>query len=338
MAHVRVDLDFDTLAKWTSDGIAYVDAGGCVAAWSSAAAAVTGLPRDLAVGQSLEELFARIEPPLALAVVPQETQFWTNDERRHPLGATVLSVDDGWLVSFGREGQFAAIEQLKNEIVAAVSHELKTPIATIKAFATTMRENPNSLASSRDEFLATIEEQADRLARAVDDLLRVGRVDAKHLLSTRKTVALDRLIDDAVERLGPSAAARIERRSTGIGVSGDPELLAAALFHLIENALKFSPDGVPIAIEGDNGGDSAAVRICDRGIGIREEDIPYIFERFYRVDRSLNAATTGTGIGLTIVREIVQAHGGTIEIDSKPAAGTTVTVILPARGPEARSA
>jgi two-component system, OmpR family, phosphate regulon sensor histidine kinase PhoR len=332
MTHVRIDVAFDALAQWISDGIAFVGLDGIVTAWSSGAAAITGIDTSEALGRPLDGIFARIEPQLALAVVPQTIEFWTSDERRRVRSATILSVDGGWLVSFGRESQFAAIEQLKNEIVAAVSHELKTPIATIKAFATTMRQNPEVLAEDRGDFLATIEEQADRLARAVEDLLLVGRVDAKHLLSTRETVALDRLIDSAAARLGPTAAARIERRSTALGVSGDPELLGAALYHLIENALKFSPEGSPVAIEGNGEGDSVAVRVLDRGIGIGEEHIPYIFERFYRVDRNLTATAGGSGLGLTIVREIVQAHGGTVAVDSTPSAGTTVTIVLPARG------
>jgi len=331
MTHVRIDLDFDALSRWVSDGIAFVGLDEVVTAWSSGACAITGIQPSAAVGRPLDKIFARVEPALGLAVVPQPIELWSNDERRRVLGATILSVDGGWLLSFGRESQFAAIEQLKNEIVAAVSHELKTPIATIKAFATTMRHNPDALANDRGDFLATIEEQADRLARAVEDLLLVGRVDAKHLLSTRETVALDRLIDEAAARLGPTLAARIERRSTGLGVSGDPELLGAALYHLIENALKFSPDGAPVAVEGEGNGGSVAVHVRDSGIGIGKEHIPYIFERFYRVDRNLTATAGGSGLGLTIVREIAQAHGGTVAVESTPSAGTTVTLVLPVR-------
>ncbi len=331
MTHVRVDVAFDALAQWISDGIAFVGFDEVVTAWSSGAAAITGIDEASALGNPIGQIFSRVDPPLALAVVPQRIELSISDERRRTIHATLLSVDGGWLISFGREAQYAAIEQLKNEIVAAVSHELKTPFATIKAFATTMLQNPEALAGDRGEFLATIEEQADRLALAVEDLLLVGRVDAKHLLSTRETMTLDRLIDDAAARLGPTAASRIERHSTNIDVSGDPELLGAALFHVLQNALKFSPDTVPVEVHGADGKGTVAVRVCDRGIGIGEEHIPYIFERFYRVDRNLTATPAGTGIGLTIVREIVRAHGGTVEVESAPTTGTTVTMLLPSR-------
>jgi two-component system, OmpR family, phosphate regulon sensor histidine kinase PhoR len=328
--HLRVDVDFDALADCISDGIAFVGASGRVDAWSSGAATITGIARADAVSTLLDELFARVEPPLGLAVVPQPIELLTKDERRRVLHATVLSIDDGWLLSFGREVRFAAIEQLKDEIVAAVSHELKTPIATIKAYATTLLANPEALAASeRHDFLSTIEQQADHLTRVVDDLLLVGRVNAKHLLERRASVTLDRLLDAATDRLGPSAAERIERVSTAVTLSGDPDLLGNALLHLVDNALKFSPDTAPVVIEGHDEGERVAVRISDRGIGIGEEHLPYIFDRFYRVERNLTAATGGSGLGLTIAREIVQAHGGTLAVESTPHAGSTFTMLLP---------
>jgi len=329
--HLRVDVDFDALAQCISDGIAFVSAEGLVSAWSHGAVAITGIPRLDAIGKPLDELFARVEPPLALAVVPAALELTTGDERRRALHASALSIDDGWLISFGREVRFAAIEQLKEEIVAAISHELKTPIATIKAYATTMRANPASLPDEdRREFLATIEEQADRLARAVEDLLLLGRVNAKHLLARRADISLDRLLDETAERLGPTAAERIERVATGVMLNGDPDLLGNALLHLVENALKFSPDSATVVIEGQTEGERVAVRVHDRGIGIGEEHLPYIFDRFYRVERNLTASTGGSGIGLTIAREIVQAHGGTIAVESSPRGGSTFTMVLPA--------
>ena len=328
--HLRVDVDFDAFADCISDGIAFVGNEGLVSAWSNGAAAVTGIARVDAVGKSLDELFARIEPLLGLAVVPEPIELLSRDERRRVLHAQVLSIDDGWLLSFGREMRFAAIEQLKDEIVAAVSHELKTPIATIKAYATTLRANPDALApDDRYDFLSTIEEQADRLARAVEDLLLVGRVNAKHLLAKRAIFTLDNLLDTAAAHFGPSAAERIERKSTAVKLSGDPDLLGSALWHLVDNALKFSPDSASVVIEGADDGERVAVRVRDRGIGIGEEHLPYIFERFYRVERNLTAATGGSGLGLTIAREIVQAHGGTLAVESTPHGGSTFTMVLP---------
>ncbi len=331
IAHLRLDADFDALAKFISDGIAYLSGDGIVAAWSSGAAAITGIPRIEAVGKSLDEIFSRLEPPLGFALVPQEITVWTKDENRRALHAAVLTIDDGWLLSFGRQQTYDAIEQLKAEIVTSVSHELKTPIATIKAYAETMRHNPLATDPKRDEYLETIEEEADRLASAVDDLLLAGRVDAEHLLSERKDVAVDRVLDIVSEHLGPTAASRLERHTEGVDVNGDVKLIARALEQLIDNALKFSPDMATVVVEAEREGDATFIRVKDRGIGIGTEHLPYIFERFYRAERNLVSATGGAGLGLYIVRSVARAHGGSVAVESRLHQGATFTLRLPER-------
>ena len=331
IAHLRIDADFDALAKFISDGIAYLTGEGIVAAWSSGAAAITGIPRVEAVGKSLDEIFARMEPPLGFAVVPQEMTVWTKDENRRALHAAVLTIDDGWLLSFGRQRTYDAIEQLKAEIVTSVSHELKTPIATIKAYAQTMHHNPLATDPKRDEYLQTIEDEADRLASAVDDLLLAGRVDAEHLLSERKPVAVDRVLDIVAEHLGPTAASRIERRTQDVELNGDAALLARALEQLIDNAMKFSPDTAAVVVEAERTQGEARIRVIDRGIGIGDEHLPYIFERFYRAERNLVSATSGAGLGLYIVRSVARAHGGRVAVESRLHQGTTFTLHLPER-------
>jgi signal transduction histidine kinase len=329
--HLRVEADFEALARLISDGVAYLSSEGIVRAWSAPAAEITGVACDAAIGHSLGELFARVEPPLSFALTPESLAMWTNDEHRRAIHATVLSISDGWLLSFGKQRTYAAIEQLKAEIVAAVSHELKTPIASIKAFATTMRENPAGTADRHDEFLSTIEEQADRLAHAVDDLLLVARVDAEHLVRRREHVPLDRLIDLAIERLGSQAAARIKRETTEIIVQCDPELLASALAHVLDNGLKFSADGTIVTARGERDARGATIHVHDSGIGIGEDHLPYIFERFYRVERNLTSPTGGSGLGLFVARSIAHAHGGSVAVRSSLHEGSTFTFTIPER-------
>jgi signal transduction histidine kinase len=331
MTHVRVDTDFDALARFVSDGLIYVTPEGLVGEWSRGAASIAGIARIDAEGKSLDELFARVEPPLGFAVVPQEMTLWSRDENRREFHVTALSIDNGWLISFGREQRFAAIEQLKNEILAAVSHELKTPIATIKAYATTMRQNPGATLASQDEYLATIEEQADRLNRAVDEMLLAGRVDAPHLLREREPSPMERLLDRVLRELGPTAASRIECRGGGTEINCDAHLLSMALFQIVDNALKFSADGTPVIVEGANNGALASISVADNGIGIGDEHLPYIFERFYRTERNMIAASGGSGLGLYIANSIVRAHGGSIHVESALHVGTRVTIALPVR-------
>jgi signal transduction histidine kinase len=332
MAHVRVDVEFDTLARFVSDGIAYVRSDGVVADWSPAAASITGIPQGAAIGRELTELFARVDPPPSFAALPQPVNFWSNDEHRRVLHAMVFWLDDAWLISFGREQTFAAIEQLKSEIVTAVSHELKTPIATIKAYATTMRANAGGTAADRDEYLATIEEQADRLTRSVDELLLAARVEAEHLVTQRERVSVDALVDDALQRVGSLAEERVERRVDEAAAVGDPPLLAQALAHLLENALKFSPPSAPVTVEASyEGKRSTTIRVIDRGRGIAVEHLPYIFERFYRAERNLTASTPGSGLGLYVARAIAHAHGGSLDVERTGGEGTVMRLRIPVR-------
>ncbi len=331
MSHVRVEGDFEAIAAFVTDGLALLTPGGIVAGWSAAAAEVTGIGRLDAMGRSLDELFARIDPPLGFALVPEDLLIVTNDESRRTLHASALTIDDGWLISFGRQNTYGAIEQLKNEIVTAVSHELKTPIATIKAFSQTMRANPDATSVDRAEFLTTIEEQADHLARVVDDLLAAGRVDAEHLLNERALVPLREIVADVKEYLGPTQAARVESDVDGIEVSCDRQLLSHALAHLVENGLKYSADSAPVTIRAEGHDDETKIFVEDRGIGIGADHLPYIFERFYRVESHLVSATGGTGLGLYIAQSVARAHGGGIDVDSKLHAGTTMTMRLPKR-------
>ncbi len=331
MTFMRVDVDFDALAHLLHDGIAFVGADERISAWSERAATVTGIGGLQALGKTLAELFARVDPSLEFAVVPLRLKLWTRDEARRCLHVTVLSVEGGWILSFGTQQHFAQIEHVRSEIVAAVSHELKTPFATIKAFATTLRANPIVTEGARDEYLKTIEDEADRLTFAVDDLLIVGRVDVEHLPERCERVTFDRLMALVFERLAYGARSRLEYRGGNATLFVDPGLFASALAHVIENGLKFSADSAPVAVEATQSHDVTVVRVIDRGIGISEEHMPYIFDRFYRGDSKLTAATGGNGLGLYIARSILSAHGGSLEVASVQGNGTTATLRVPWR-------
>ncbi|HET9394016.1 MAG TPA: HAMP domain-containing sensor histidine kinase [Candidatus Rubrimentiphilum sp.] len=222
------------------------------------------------------------------------------------------------------------IEQLKNELVSTVSHELKTPLATIKAYAATLRQNPELYADKREEYLKIVEEQADRLSRLIEDLLLVTRVEADQLLKRRATVKLDTVLREAIAEIHFDKNLHAITCETGdVSVSGDPDRLRDLFRNLVENAIKYSPAGGAIAVHArpENGG--TRIEITDSGIGIAAEDLPYIFERFFRVESEMTSTVGGSGLGLYIVSAIVRAHGGTIEARSEPGRGTTFSILLP---------
>jgi two-component system, OmpR family, phosphate regulon sensor histidine kinase PhoR len=333
-------IPLDALLALTREGFAYIGSDAHVLAWNAPAADLTGLSPEKVLNRDVRSVLVEGS---AIVAVP-----FDGTARKMRLGvdtptgvrwlaAAVVGIDaeshsHGWLCSFGPERRHREIEQLKNEIVAAVSHELKTPIATIKAYAETLRDNSVSVAAARDEYLRVIDEQADRLTRAVDDLLLASRVDADQLLNERVNVPLDEAIDAALAAVPFDFEAHpITRETAGVTLSGDRELLREILRHLIDNAAKYSPSGSPILIAGRNHDGATIVDVSDCGIGIEEEHLPYVFERFYRVEHLLTSESSGAGLGLFIVSALVRAHGGTISVASDPGKGSTFSIRLPVR-------
>jgi len=239
---------------------------------------------------------------------------------------------EGWLIAFSSNRKIAEIEQLKNELVSTVSHELKTPLATIKAYTSTLRQNPQVLQTQRDEFLAVVEEQADRLSRLIDDMLLVSRVEAAQMLRRRVLTTVDAVIDRVLAET-PIDPARftVVRHGGDHCISGDPERIHDIFRNIIENAVKYSPGGGTITIDAHGDGESTVVSVRDEGIGIADEHLPYIFDRFYRVEGDLTSCTGGSGLGLFIVNALVRAHGGTIDVRSSVGEGTTFMLTFPVR-------
>ena len=327
-----IDVPFDALAHLSTDGLALLSSDGYVLAWSESAAAITTIAASTAIGVKLAGLMSNAQALVDASGRPANALVTPLSRSDLHLRATAVATRDGHLISFGPQRHFEQIEQLKNELLSTISHELKTPLATIKAFATTLRENPLDQTLDRDDYLLTIDRQADRLARAIDGMLRAARVDADQLLRRRDRRALDRLLEDALAELRAQGLGHpIERTTLGIDVCGDPDLLCEILVHVLRNAMMFSPEGTPIEVRGVMLGPSTAISIRDHGIGIDAEDLPYIFERFYRAEPKMTASTSGTGLGLFIVRALVRAHGGSIAIESTLGTGTLVTINLPVR-------
>jgi signal transduction histidine kinase len=317
----------------------HVDAAGTILHWNASAQRRTGIPAQDAIGHHIRTLLA--DGGASLFAIPP-------DDAPHALSVTLgsrgaalqIRVEaialrtgdsaDGWLVSLAPQRRYDEIEQLKNELVGSISHELKTPLATIKAYVETLRDQASLSESERGEYLDIVDQQADRLTRAIDDLLLVSRVEAGQLLKRRALLPLDAILDDALALLKLDPARHpIARTTAGIQVSGDPDLLRDAFVQVIDNAVKFSPEGGAIDVLAEQRGDACVVAIVDRGIGIAQDHLPYIFDRFYRVEHGLAARADGGGLGLFIASALVRAHGGAIAVRSEPGRGSTFTFSLP---------
>lgn len=225
------------------------------------------------------------------------------------------------------------VNHIRTVLLALVSHELQTPISIIKAYANTLaRADAKWSEDVMREKLGAIEEESDRLSRLVSRLLYTTRLEAN-------AVSLNLMLIDL-----PKESQRVAKRLAELdethellvsfpgdfpAVMGDPEKISEVLTNLIENAMKFSPHGGTITIEGAVAGGEVAIAVADQGIGIPPTEQAYIFERFYRVADSGAGAQPGTGLGLHICRLLVQAHGGRIWVESNSGEGSRFTFTLP---------
>jgi len=224
-------------------------------------------------------------------------------------------------------------EQVRRDFVANVSHELRTPIASIKAVVETLEAGALEDLDAARGFLARAGEEVDRLAQMVEELLELSRLESSEVPLTLRPVEMGEVLASAVEELRPQA----ERKGLSLAlevapdlppVMGDADRLVRAAANLVHNAIKFTPSGGSVHVSAALVSGAVAVRVADTGIGIAAEDLPRLFERFYKGDRSRGGA--GTGLGLAIVKHTVEAHGGTVSVESEPGRGSTFTFSIPA--------
>lgn len=229
------------------------------------------------------------------------------------------------------------LERLRQEFVANVSHELKTPLSVIKACVETLLDGAMNDADHRDSFLGQIAEQSERLHSLIIDLLSLARIEAGTEAFEFEAVQLTPLVTTCLERYKARAESKNQLlemapldADASLAVWADEEAVGQILDNLVDNALKYTPGGGRIAVRWKMEDGQICLEVEDTGIGIPEKDLPRIFERFYRVDKARSRELGGTGLGLSIVKHLVQAMHGTIRVSSRLGQGTTFTVHLPA--------
>ncbi|MGD8456691.1 MAG: ATP-binding protein [Anaerolineales bacterium] len=224
-------------------------------------------------------------------------------------------------------------DQAKNAFVADVTHELRTPLTVINGTIETLEDGALDDLEGRGPLLASMGRETSRLIRLVNDLLVLTRADAGALNLNIESLDLAELARSRCEQLTTLAAPRqvtLDVKAQGQTIArGDPDRLSQVLDNLLDNAIRHAPEGSTITVTVEDQGDEIRCSVSDRGPGIPAQHLPFIFERFYRVDTSRSRNTGGTGLGLAIVRSLVSAHSGRIAVDSAEGQGTTITFWLP---------
>ncbi|MFQ5586121.1 MAG: sensor histidine kinase [Thermodesulfobacteriota bacterium] len=226
------------------------------------------------------------------------------------------------------EGSFNRTRQF----TADASHELKTPLTIMKGEVEVALKGEKGEERLK-EVLVSVLEEIDRMSYIVTNLLDLARVDQDRGEAVKEGVKLDHIVSERFElavRLAAEKGVGLEvTTNRPATVSGDPVRLGQVVFNLIDNAIKYTQKGGRVTISLETDTDCAVMRVSDTGVGIGQEDIPYLFDRFYRVDKARTREAGGAGLGLSICKEIVDAHGGRIEVESEPGVGSTFTVYLP---------
>jgi two-component system, OmpR family, sensor histidine kinase VicK len=227
------------------------------------------------------------------------------------------------------------LEKMRKEFVANVSHELKTPLTSIKTYTETVLDGGIEDEDMKREFLTTVITEADRMSRLVKTLLELSRYDSQKYMLDMEGHDMADLLSKTIRKLRVQADEKNQRlelatKNHPVVAYFDIDKIEQVVINIISNSIKYSNEGSTIRVElGEDDERNVIISVSDDGIGIPAEDLPRIFERFYRVDKARSRAHGGTGLGLAIAKEIVEAHGGRLDIDSQLGVGTKVTICLP---------
>ncbi|MFM8986876.1 MAG: ATP-binding protein [Planctomycetia bacterium] len=333
------------------EGVLAIDARQRVLGINRAAAELLGVDLGRIIGRPLQEVVRN--PDLrrfALLAIdcrePVEDDLVLHGirDRTIRLRGTALrdaSGEGGAVIVLNDVTDMQRLEKVRRDFVANVSHELKTPVASIKGFVETLLDGAADDPADARRFLEIIARQADRLAAIIEDLLSLSRIEQAEGTGDlpREQVPIGSVVAAAIDDCGPRAAERsiaFETDSPADLVAAvNPPLLEQALINLVDNAIKHSEPGRTIRLAAEAADGELLIRVRDEGCGIEPEHLPRLFERFYRVDQARSRQQGGTGLGLAIVKHIVQAHGGTVDVKSTPGVGTTFTIRLPLEAPAA---
>lgn len=251
-----------------------------------------------------------------------------------PLSSDEEQTTGSVLVVLNDISEITRLEEVRKDFVANVSHELKTPVATISGFAETLMHEEDANSAPAREFLSIIYDEAQRLSRIINRLLELSRLELSKQSLNYQLIDIVPILEYAiniVKKRSNSAeiAINFNKPAEPVCINGDEDFIVQIMLNLLDNAINYSPQGQPISVDLEANNSEIKISIADHGEGIPEKDIPRIFERFYRVDKARSKKTGGTGLGLAIVKHLVENHGGRVGVESRLGQGSVFYFILP---------
>jgi len=335
----------EAILTYMADGLLALDPDGRITKLNPAAEQMLLQVEKEVLGHFPDEIWPDMRLGEAVAMAQRENRSvsWEIRFNQQMLMAHVTPLQGrandaaGTVVVFHDITELERLETMRREFVADVSHELKTPLTTVKSYVETLLDGAAESPELRDRFLKVVQNETDRMARLVRDLLQLSQLDQGRAQWDVHPIDLPELVEDSLDRL----AVPLETKQLKVSkvyepgtppAMGDREKLQQVLVNLLANAIEFTPPQGEITVAVRSQGAMVWVEVRDTGIGIPRKDLPRIFDRFYRVDKARSRTLGGTGLGLAIARQIVELSGGTISIDSEVGQGTNVVFSVPAAG------
>jgi two-component system phosphate regulon sensor histidine kinase PhoR len=327
------------------EGVVAIDAGQCVRFANDRAGELLDFNAAAAVGRKLWEVIRQrpvrelVEKALATHE-PMRAELDLKGPAERSLAVYVARLPgaggQGAILVLHDTSDLRRLERLRHEFVANVSHELKTPLCVISSCVETLIDGAVDDREHRGPFLENIADQANRLQALILDLLSLARIESGAGTLEFEAVPLAPAVEDCLDRLRPRADGRRQQLvaeppgpGDGLAAWADAEAVGQILDNLVDNAVKYTPEGGRVRVRWRGEGDQVVLEVEDNGIGIPPRDLPRVFERFYRVDKARSRELGGTGLGLSIVKNLAQQMKGCVRAASRPGSGSTFTVTLP---------
>jgi two-component system phosphate regulon sensor histidine kinase PhoR len=338
-----------TILSGMVEGVVALDAGQRILYANERATQLLGLPWQAPVGRRLWEVVRQrslldvVQRALDSSEPQREELGWNGSSTRSlTIHAACLpgSPPRGAVLVLHDTTELRRLERLRQEFVANVSHELKTPLSVIKVCVETLLDGAVDDPQHRGQFLEQVASQSNRLHALILDLLSLARIESGAEFFDFQPMDVAEVAQECMERHRHKAETKNQTleavpaaEDEPIIAWADPEAIEQILDNLLDNAVKYTPEGGRVLVRWRREGEQVCLEVADTGIGIPETDLPRIFERFYRVDKARSREMGGTGLGLSIVKHLAQAMQGSVRAASRPGQGTTFTVCLPQAPP-----
>ena len=323
-----------------TDGVISFDKFGALTHFNTAALNLLGVEKpenDLKAFINHYDITSGIYVDMVDTKTTKNINFWIGDKYINASFSPYLSEKDvfaGVVVVLQDNTEMKRLDDMRKEFVANVSHELRTPLTTVKSYAETLLDGALDDRETAEEFLGIINNEADRMSFLVRDLLQLSRFDNNQIELSLSRINVDSFISENIKASRILADNKKQSlifipMGKEVYINADRGRITQVINNVITNAIKYSPEGSTVKVWAENSEDMVKIFVEDNGIGISKNDLPRIFERFYRVDKARSRAMGGTGLGLAIAKEIMERHGGSISVESELLQGTKMTLCFP---------